>query len=265
MSQGIPSGYVLPTPQRAKLVGTLNIVFASLLLLYILFQISMLFLTPMIMRMSGDMVKQAQAKVEQQRKDQLAELEKQAAGAKTDEEKAQIEQQKTALERSPSVPMPNMSVVTDAMKDPGYQAYVWTDMISGLALNVAMFISGIGLLQLRERSRRLALWTFALKILRLCILAVLMIIIIIPMTSRMTSEMMSGMAQGGRGGLPAAMMGDMAKFQAAIGAVQAVLGAAFGSFWPILGIVLLTRRGTRAACLARSSLAKPRNPDPGLS
>src|SRR5262249_53718481 len=163
-----------------------------LLLLYILIQISILFLTPMIMRMSGDMVKQAQAKVEQQRKDQLAELKKQAAGAKTDEGKAQIEQQMTALGQSPSVPMPNMSVVTDAMKDPGYQAYVWTDMISGLVLNVAMLISGIGLLQLSERSRRLALWTFASKILRLCILAVLMILIIIPMTSRMTSEIMGG-------------------------------------------------------------------------
>ena len=50
MSQGIPSGYVLPTPQRAKLVGTLNIVFASLLLVYILFQITMLFFTPALIR-----------------------------------------------------------------------------------------------------------------------------------------------------------------------------------------------------------------------
>jgi hypothetical protein len=265
MSQGIPPGYVLPTPQRAKLVGTLNIVFASLLLLYILFQISMLLLMPMIMRMSGDMVKQAREKVEQQRKDQMAGLKKQVAEAKTEEEKAQIEQQITALERSPTVPMPNMSVVTDTMKDPGYQAYVWTDMISGLALNVAMFISGIGLLQLSETSRRLALWTFALKILRLCILSALMIVIIIPMTSRMTSEMMAGMPQRGPGGLPPAMMGDMAKFQAAIGAVQAVLGAVFGSIWPIIGIILLTRRGTRAACLARASLAKPRIPDQGVS
>jgi hypothetical protein len=265
MSQGIPPGYVLPTPQRAKLVGTLNIVLASLLLLYILFQISMLLLMPMIMRMSGDMVKQAQEKVEQKRKDQLAELKKRAAEAKTDEEKAQIEQHLTALERSPSVSMPNMNVVTDMMKAPAYQAYVWTDMISGLALNVAMFISGIGLLQLRERSRRLALWTFALKILRLCILAGLMIIYIIPMTSRMTSEIMSGMPQGGAGGLPAPMMGDMAKFQAAIGTVQAVLGAVFGSIWPIIGMVLLTRRGTRAACLARASLTKPRIPDQGVS
>jgi hypothetical protein len=268
MSQGIPPGYVLPTPQRAKLVGTLNIIFASLLLLYILFQIAMLFMMPMIMQMSGDMVKQAQAKVDQQREDRLAELKKEAAEAKTDEEKAQIKQNMTALEKAaPAVTMPNMSVVTDAMKDPAYLAYVWGDMISGLVLNVAMLISGIGLLQLSERNRRLALWTFALKILRLCFLAVLMILIIIPMTSRMTSEMMGGMAQGGAGGPPAAMMGDLAKFQAAIGSVQAVLGAVFGSIWPIIGIILLTRPGTRAACLARASLAKPRVPvpDEGLS
>jgi hypothetical protein len=222
----------------------------------------MLFMTPMIMQMSGDMVKQAQAKVEQQRKDQLADLKKEAAEAKTDEEKAQIKQQIAALEKAPAVTMPNMSIVTDMMKDPAYLAYMSGDLISGLVLNVAMLISGIGLLQLREWGRRLALGTFALKILRLCILAVLAILIIIPMTSRMTSEMMGGMAQGGAGGPPAAMMGDVAKFQAAIGSVQAVLGAVFGSIWPIIAIILLTRPGTRAACLARASLAKPRVPVP---
>src|SRR4051812_17366980 len=101
MSQGIPAGYVLPTPQRAKLVGTLNIVFASLLLVYIAFQIMMIFLTPVIMEMSGGMVKQAQAKVDQQRQDQIAELKKEAAEAKSAEEKTQAEQRLSSLEKSP--------------------------------------------------------------------------------------------------------------------------------------------------------------------
>src|SRR3954471_23343363 len=92
MSQGTPSGYVLPTPQRAKLVGTLNIVFASMLLLYILSQIAMTFFTPALLEMSGDMMKQAQSKVDQQRKDQQAELRKEAAEAKTAEEKKEVEQ-----------------------------------------------------------------------------------------------------------------------------------------------------------------------------
>ncbi len=126
-----------------------------------------------------------------------------------------------------------------------------------------MLISGIFLLQLKESGRKLALWTFGLKVVRLCALAVLLIVIVIPITSRMTSEMMAGITKGGAGAPPTAMFGDMAKLQAALGSVQAVLGAVFGSIWPIIGIVLLTRPGTRAAC--RASLAKPPLPDQGLS
>lgn len=263
MSQGIPPGYVLPTPQRAKLVGTLNIVFASLVLVYIVFQIAMLFFAPAIVQMSGDMVKQAQVKADQQRKDQLEELRQQAAAAKTAEEKSQIEVRLHALEKSPQVTMPDMSKVTDMMKAPAFQAYVWSDLISGLVLNVAMLISGIGLLRLKEWGRMMALWIFGLKIVRLCALTLLTIIIIIPITSRMASEMMAGMAQSGAGAPPTAMFGDLARLQAALGSVQAVLGAAFGSIWPIVGIVLLTRRGTRAACQA--AVAKPVLTDQGLS
>src|SRR5271166_2922099 len=116
MSQGIPPGYVLPTPQRAKLVGTLNIVFASLLLIYILFQIAMIFATPAIMQMSGDVLKQTQAKTEQARKENIEKLKQLADQAKTAEEKAQLEQQRSALERTPQVTMPDMNKVTDMMK-----------------------------------------------------------------------------------------------------------------------------------------------------
>jgi hypothetical protein len=267
MSQGIPAGYVLPTPQRAKLVGTLNIVFASLLLVYILFKIAFNLLTPMLMQMSGGMIKQVQTKVDQQRQDQVAELKKEAAEAKTAEEKTQAEERLRTLENSPKVTMPDMNKITNLLGTPAYQAYTWTDMISGLALNLVMLISGIGLLQLKEWGRKMALSTFGLKIIRLFALALMAIIIIIPITYKVSSDMLAGMTQGGAGGPPAAMMGDVAKFQAAFGSIQVVLGAVFGSVWPIIGMVLLTRSGTRAAC--RASVAKPTPkplaPDEGLS
>jgi len=262
MSQGLPSGYVLPTPRRAKLVGTLNIVFASLLLLYLLFQFAMTFFAPAIMEMSIGVAKQAQTKAEQQRKDEVAELKKEAAAAKTAEEKKHAEEQLSTLEKAPQVNMPDMSKITDMMKNPVIRANQWCDMISGLVLNVAMLISGIGLVQLKEWGRKLALWTFGLKIIRLCVLAFVMIVVIIPITSKVSSDMLSGMAQGGAGGPPAAMMSNMAKYQAAFATVQAVLGAMFGSIWPIIGIVLLTRPGTRAACQALSR--KPQIPGEGL-
>jgi hypothetical protein len=265
MSQSLPSGYVLPTPQRAKLVGTLNIVFASMLLLYILFQIAMLFATPMIMEMSMGVVKQAQTKVDQQRKDELAELKKEATEAKTDEEKKQAEERLSTLEKTPQVKMPDMSKVTDMMKNPVIRANQWCDFISGLVLNVAMLVSGIGLLQLREGGRRLALWTFGLKIVRLGVLASVMITLILPITAKVSSDMMAGMVKSGAGGPQAAMMGNMAKFQAAFGTAQAVLGVVFGSIWPVIGLILLSRPGTRVACQISELKPKQRFSGEGLS
>jgi hypothetical protein len=263
MSQGIPSGYVLPTPRRAKLVGTLNIIFASLILIYILFQIAMLFFTPALMQMSSDVMKQTQAKVDQQRKDEMAALKKEAADAKTAEEKKLVEERLSTLEKAPQVTMPDMSKVTDMMKNPAYQAYQWGDMISGLVLNVAMLVSGIGLVQLREWGRQFGLWTFGLKIVRLCVLGMTLIVVVIPITTKMSSDMLAGIAQSGAGGPPAALMSNMAKIQGALATAQAVLGVVFGSIWPVIGIVLLSRPGTRAACQALPP--KPQFPDEGLS
>jgi hypothetical protein len=156
-----------------------------------------------------------------------------------------------------------MSKVTDMMNNPVIKANQWADMLSGLALNIAMLASGIGLVQLKEWGRKLAIWTFSLKIVRLGILAVVMIVFIIPITSKTSSDMMAGMTKNGPGGPPAVVMNNMAKFQAALGTAQAVLGFVFGSIWPVIGLVLLSRPGTRAACQALP--AKPRIPDEGLT
>jgi len=259
MSQGIPSGYVLPTPQRAKLVGTLNIVFAVLVMLYIASQLAMLILSPMIMEMSQNSIKGVQAKVEQQRGNRVADLKTELAKAETDEQKATLKQQLDALEKSPSPKMPDLKKFQDQMMTPGYKLWMVCDLLSGLALNVAMLVSGIGLFRLKEWGRKLANWTFGLKIVRLCILTAVAIVFIIPMTSKMSAEMMEGITQGKPMPFP---MGDMAKFQAVIGMVTAVLGLVFGSVWPVVGLVLLTRPGTRAAC--RASSPKPAAFEPEL-
>ncbi len=80
--------------------------------------IAMLFFTPALMQMSGDAVKQIQAKADQQRKDQLEALKQKAAQAKTEEAISQIEQRQSALRVMPQVTMPDMSKMADAMKTP---------------------------------------------------------------------------------------------------------------------------------------------------
>lgn len=250
MSQGIPSGYVLPTPQRAKLVGTLNIVFALLVMMYILVMLVWLLMQSKITDWSQNMMREGQAKADQQRKDHIATLKKEVAEAKTAEEKTSLKQELDALEKSPAPKMPDLKKFQDQMMTPGYMIWMACDLLSGLALNVAMLVSGIGLLRLKEWGRKLGNWTFGLKIARLCILTAVAIVYVIPMTSKMSAEMVEGMTQGKAAPFP---MGDMAKFQAVVGMATAVIGLVFGSIWPVVGLVLLTRPGTRAACRTPSS------------
>ena len=72
--------------------------------------------------MSGDMIKQAQAKADQQRKDQLAELKKAGRTSQNGRgEKGDRAAAEYAGENAP-VTMPDMSKVTDMMKNPAIRA-----------------------------------------------------------------------------------------------------------------------------------------------
>lgn len=261
MSQGIPKGYVLPTPQRAKVVGTLNIIFAMLIMLYIGGMIVTMVLSPMIMEWSQKPLREAQAKLTKQRQDQVAELKQEIAEAKTDEEKSKVNQRLDALEKTPEPKMPDLKKIQEQMMTPGFKAWTAVDLLSGLALNIAMFVSGIGLMRLKEWGRKLGLWTFGLKVVRLGVLLLVTIFFILPMSTKMSAEVMEAAAQG-KGGATPFPLGDMAKFQAVIGMVTAVLSFLFASTWPIIATVLLTRPGTRAACLA--SAPKPAAIEPDL-
>jgi hypothetical protein len=254
MSQGIPSGYVLPTPQRAKLVGTLNVIFASLLLIYFVAQLGLIFAGPILQKFGEDTLKQTRARVDQQRKDQMAALKKEAAEAKTAEEKAALVARIGALEKVPAMPLPDLQKMNEKMQTPGMRVLSWSLLLTGLALNLAMLFSGIGLLRLREKARRLAIGTFGLKIVRLCLESAITIVFVIPMMSEMMPDLMPGVPPGAGSRTPFPFSGgDLARIQAVASTVMSVLIASFGSIWPVVGLVLLTRPGTRAACRASSS------------
>ena len=98
------------------------------------------------------------------------------AAAKTKEETEKAKEETTAaveeretLENSPD---PDLSAVTDMMgwnimSDRRLAVYYFTEVVSGMVLNIIMIISGIGLLRLTEWGRRLAITTAWLKILPL--------------------------------------------------------------------------------------------------
>jgi hypothetical protein len=251
MSNALPPGYAVPNTSLPKTTGTLNIVFASLTLLFVILQIVMTLLAPMLMDFAQSSVREVQAKAEASRKQQIAALKKDEAEAKTEEEKKQIRGQIEAIEARPQPDGPDLKAIMGQMDSPVIRAYTWTDMLTALILNVLMLASGIGLLRLKESARRLALWVAGLKIARLAVLLVVQIVFILPVSTKLQREMITEM---GGTGAPNAQAAEMtAKMGAAAGVAMTVILSVLSMVWPILMIVLLTRPGSRAACLAAST------------
>ena len=260
MSQGIPKGYILPTPRRAKLVGTLNIIFSLLIMLYIGGMIAMMVFSPAILEMSQGPIREIQAKSVKARRDEVASLKQKVAEAKSDEEKAVLTRQIDAIEKKPEPKVPDLKKIQEQMMTPGFKALTAVDLGTGLLLNIAMLVSGIGLARLKESSRKLAIWTFVLKLVRLTILLLVAIFITMPMSAKMSADMMREMQQAGANASPIPL-DDMMKIQAVAGLVMAVASYLVAVVWPSIGLVLLTRPGTRAACLASASKPAASEPD----
>jgi hypothetical protein len=250
MSNALPPGYAVPNTSLPKTTGALNIFFASLILLFVALQIGMTLLAPMLIDLAQGSINEAQAKAEASRKQQIDALKAEEAEAKTDEEKGRIRGQIKAIEAQPKPAGPDMKALMGQMDSPVIRAYTWTDMVTALVLNVLMLASGIGLLRLKESARRLAIWVAGLKLARLAALLLIQMVFILPMTTKMQREMF---AQMGASGAPNAQAMEMtAKMGAAASVAMTVIISVLAMIWPIVMIVLLTRPGSRAACLAAS-------------
>jgi hypothetical protein len=251
MSNALPPGYAVPNTSLPKTTGTLNIIFASFVLFFVAFQIAMTFLAPMLIDFAQSSIREGQAKAEASRKQQIEALKADEAEAKTEAEKGRIRGEIKAIEARPAAAGPDMKALMGQMDNPVIRAYTWTDMITALILNVLMLASGIGLLRLKESARRLAIWVAGLKLARLAALLLIQMVFILPMTTKMQREMF---AQMGASGAPNAQAMEMtAKMGAAASVAMTVIISVLAMIWPIVMIVLLTRPGSRAACLAAST------------
>lgn len=259
MSKALPPGYALPNTSLPKTTGVFNIVFASLLLLFVTFQIAATILSPTIVRFVQQTTGAVQAKADAARQERIDILKKQLDAAETDEEKdairGQLDVLKAQAARAPKVP--DMQAMTEKLQTPAVKAVSWLDMSTSALLNTLMLISGIGLLKLKEGARRLALWVAGLKIARLTVLTLVQVFVIMPITLKVQREMFDQLAAGGGANANTAVMSMSMKAGAAAGTAMAFIGALFAMVWPIMMIVMLTRPGSRAACRAASYRHRP--------
>jgi hypothetical protein len=257
----LPRAGVEPKTTTAKVIGILNIVFASLLLLCgLCMGFYVLIFSSMGPLMAGQQP-QLQKRLEQLRQDQIRKLEAEEQAAATDQEKRRIREQIRLVQAQP-IKIPDMSKL---LGDQRVWGFYLVDVLTGLILNVAMLVAGIGLVCLSRWGRTLGIWVAAIKILRLVVLYGLFIVVIVPIQTQQIiaffEEIEKTLPPGGRGGA-AATRGDLAAFGAmmtgyAIGLVIT------GVIYPIIALILLTRPGVGAACSGArpEPYAGPRRPE----
>lgn len=258
MSNELPAG-ARPTAGQGmsahKMIGTLNILFAGIMLLCgacsgfgMLMQVAMAPLSEGYQKTMQEALLAQQQQVHQRQVDALQEQEDTTTDA---DEKARLAAARQQLESRKPVEVP-MADMMGMYRDPTLVGFLVTDAVTGLILNALMLTSGIGLLAARGWARKLALWVGGLKIARLMLVYGFAIAVVVPFFAtkmgEMVEKMISQMPQ--RPGAPppaqisqAAAMGYGISLSA--GAVIMIIG---GVIYPIIVIWVLTRPHVKAAC-----------------
>jgi hypothetical protein len=279
------AGLVIPKPHVPKTFGILNVIFGSILLLVGLGEAAFTIAAPYFVKMMEEENKKVQSLAKAQREATIAELKKQEAAAKSAAENARIVAERTKIESAPEDVVPDFSANFKA-QGARVAAYNWSDIGSGLLLNLLMIVSGGGLIGLKEWARKLALSTAGLKVLRLLAMTAVSLTLIIPLQVRQTQEAFSRhnspkkadtvakpsaassattapvsggptitlMPAGSATGMPPdpELVKVGAKMSMIASTVSAVGTLVFGSIYPLVSLWFLTRPGARAACMRRA-------------
>src|SRR3954452_25454004 len=181
MADATQAGTVVPSPRIPKVIGILNIVFASGLILGALCMAGYAAMLPMLGKAMEGVQKQADLEVEKRKQADLKAVEEEAKTATTDVEKQSLEARRREIEARPKVQMaPGMDFNKMGMNDPKLRFYGWADALSAVVLNVAMLASGIGLVRRRRWGISLGIGTALAKIVRLVVLYSFFALAVVP-------------------------------------------------------------------------------------
>jgi len=136
---------------------------------------------------------------------------------------------------------------------PWLSRYLWTEVITGLFLNLLLVLGGLGLVLGRNWGRKLTIGVAGLKILRLALLSLILGFIVVPGV-RGTMEEFAGTEFGrsmlrhaiesrNAGGIPTAQIepAEFVQIFAALGYGYALMSLALGAIYPVICLILLTR------------------------
>ena len=259
-----------PQPGLLKTIGILNIIFGGALLLYGLSCLNVTapaLVGSVPLRIEPEMT---QAVFDGLRDEQIKFLREQEKVARTDAERKRLNKQRLEVEaKHPRVkdevdfPKINAELSLSRLK-----TYLWVDVLGGPVLNLLFVFSGIGLLLRKNWARLVALATAALKLVRLVVLTGLLVGSVIPHLSAVFDSLLATdmgrhviteaierqqAQQGAPPGGPQPSPDEIAHALRGVSTGFAIFVACFGSVYPLIVLILLTRPGARAASLGGES------------
>jgi hypothetical protein len=263
MSEPQAGKWVVPNPQIPRTFGIMNLVFGILMFVVGAGYLAITIVAPSFQKQMVAQLEQQQAKTKAERESKVAELKAKEEAAKTKEEKDTLKDEREALESNiePDLSAMNEMMGFSVFSDIRLAIYSFSEMITGMILNVLMAISGVGLLGLAEWGRRLGVTVAWLKIVRWVAMIVVTMILILPITVQKAKKMTDSIQtqvqvqakSAGRAAPPMPMpMLNLGIIMSIAGAVGMFFTALIASIYPALSIWFLTRPPVRAACLLPS-------------
>jgi hypothetical protein len=258
MAQPTQAGDVLPRPRIPAVVGTLNIIFASCLMLWSLVMGVYNATMPMTTRALTQMLKKAEADFEAKRQTDLKALEVAEKQARTDGEKQELEKQRKALAARPKWELPAaLDFEKLGMNIKTMGVFTAVDVTTAVVLDILLIVAGIGLVRRQMWGIRLGFAAAAAKIVRLVLLYGYTVVWIIPPLARATGraafEAMAQQFKATGQPVPPQINGVVLTTMYSIAfTVMAVALIIFGAIYPALVLWYLSRPGARAACEERA-------------
>jgi hypothetical protein len=147
---------------------------------------------PLLGRMLKQVEKQQEAKVAAQQEAALKSVEEALAKAATEEEKKDLEAQREVLKSKPRAQNIQVAASMDlsmmGLDDPKIRTYYWTELASGLVLNLCMIAAGIALVRRKPWGITLGIGTAVAKIVRLVAVYSYFALVLAAPTARRTAE-----------------------------------------------------------------------------
>lgn len=237
--------FVVPTPHTANTIGVLNLVFGASILICSTLSFSSLLLTPLFQGPVLAMARSADQLAQERHEESLAAIRNLDAGAGSEAEREVYRRRLAELE-SEGPPRPFTADMLSAGFNTAVLRWSWLDVTTSIAVNILMIVAGVGLIQLAGWGRRLGLWVAGVKLVRLVVVWGLWIVAVVPAMSKQIGDAVDTMLRQQQGGGPPPF-----SFTTVYAVMYSLMGVGmilFGSIYPVVCLVALSRPGVRAAC-----------------